>query len=143
MKGIQVLMLIALFAISTCTSHLDESLTEEDKRQIYVAKEYLGHFDDDAKTTTTDPRIQMIVDAKKALNQVNEDLTREMEQLKKDYESKLANAKRLNSIFRNEETFEQVQLSLDEEFVKYAQSAIENADRNSNQVFLEAYKRLF
>ncbi len=167
MKGIQVLMLIALFAISTCTKGyftekfneifkkknkesidvmglLDEIvLTDEDKRQITFAQEYLKHFDDDTENITNNPRIQIIVDSKKASKQVVEDLLRKMEQLKNDYDSKLAEAKRLNSIFNDEETFERVQLSINEEYAKNAQSAVERAERKSNQVFLEAYNRMF
>ena len=53
MKGIQVLMLIALFAISTCTSLLNKILAEEE-RKINIAKEYLASFDDDIENIIDD-----------------------------------------------------------------------------------------
>ncbi len=174
MKGTQVLMLIALFAISTCTKgditdkikkyfnikekkenkestdvmslHTQANPTDEDLRQIKVAQEYLDHFDDDTVNLTNDPIIQIIVDSKKTLKEVAEDLLKEMEQLKNKYDSDLAEVKRLNSYIDGEVaevSFDREKLWLDENFVKNTNSIVRRAEINSNEAFLKAYKGLF
>ncbi len=136
-------MLIALFAISTSTSLLNKILTEEERRQINVAKEYLESYNYDIKNITNDPRIQIIVEAKKALKQINEELLSQKEQRKINLKNYLANAKNERSWYATQEGYERTLLEGQEEFDKHVKTAIERADRKSNEVFLEAYKRLF
>jgi hypothetical protein len=161
MKGIQVLMLIALFAISACTkgyitemikkkykdsifvSLLDEIvLTNEDEKKIADAQEYLEKFDDDTENLTNDPRTEKIVEFKKASKQVVENILIDMEQLKNDYDSKIAKAKRLNTFVEDEITFERVVLGINEEYAKTAQYIVERAERWYYLVFLDAYNEL-
>ena len=167
MKGIQVLMIVGILALSSCTSGfftdkikklfnnnelknedvmglIDAQIqNEENKQKIKLSKEYLDHFDDDTENVTNNPLMQVVVDAKTSLKKINEDLIKELREINATNELKLKEAKKLNSIFTDDEIYEAAKLSIDEEFAKKAQLAIEKSSSRTNEVFLKAYGGIF
>ncbi len=162
MKGIQVLMLIALFAISTCINEYngyaftDKKLKEmkqieeellardkEDERLSILAKEYLDSFDDDTENITNDPRIQIIVDAKKALKQIDLDLTREMEAYKRFYlYEKSRSARDLGSNYVTEEQEEYYPIKIKVQYELRIKDAIKEAKIKSIKPLVKVYNAL-
>jgi hypothetical protein len=94
---------------------------------------------------SNNPIIQIVVDSKQTLKKVAEDLLKEMEQLKNKYDSELE-VKRLYYYIDgevDEVSFDREKLRLDENFAKNTNSAVRRAEMNSNEAFLEAYRRLY
>jgi hypothetical protein len=145
MKGIQVLMLIALFAISTCTSLFNKNLTEEEERQIKFTKEYLASIDDDIKNITNDPRTQIIIDAKNELKEINKKLLED----RSFYSSAIYGCnlsidiitKDSASLYNPDDQIRVLRSQIDtyEDFLYIAKKT---AQRESNRVYLNAYSKL-
>jgi hypothetical protein len=160
MKGIQVLMLIALFAISTCTKAYEHknnlaikailreekwARQKEEKRLSILAKEYLDNFDDDIENITNDPRIQIIIDAKEELEQIDRDLTKEVEEFRRLFQYYRNTAR--STVYDNYKY--DLEIKLDEYLVKneeYYRSrinkAIDEAELKSIQALLKVYNGL-
>lgn len=117
--------------------------TQEDNNKIKATKDYLQGFNDDTENVTNDPLIQVIVDAKKSLKQINDDLDKELKEINESFKVKIQNAKTLASFLDAEVTYDALESDIENEFFQKKIVAVEQSNLRANNIYLKSYDAIF